>query len=237
MSADQPIYGLQAKGLNGIDEPLGKIEDIAAHYIASIMAQNPDGPYALAGYSFGGIIAFEMARQLEALGKEVKMLAMFDTYAYRSPYYDPMLVKLYKRGLFFIKRLLYTMSFSNGFKYTITEKGTKIKRKITRIYWKLRYGKNQTHAGIFGYSNKVDVMNEYAGKHYQLKPYNIAIEVFRAETQTFYLDDREYLGWKPYALKGVHINSIPGEHNTIFKAPNDKIFAAELQKCLDEAAN
>ncbi|HAL82003.1 MAG TPA: hypothetical protein DCO83_07035 [Mucilaginibacter sp.] len=39
------------------------------------MEQNPDGPYALSGYSFGGIIAFEMARQLEALGKEVKMLA------------------------------------------------------------------------------------------------------------------------------------------------------------------
>ena len=70
---------------------LNKIEDIAAHYIASIMQQNPDGPYALAGYSFGGIIAFEMARQLQDMGKEVKMLAMFDTYAYRSPHFDPRL--------------------------------------------------------------------------------------------------------------------------------------------------
>jgi hypothetical protein len=81
----------------------------------------------------------------------------------------------------------------------------------------------------------VDVMNEYAEKHYQLKPYNITVEVFRAENRTFYMDDSEYLGWKPYALKGVNIHPIPGEHNTIFKAPNDKVFASILQKCLDEA--
>jgi thioesterase domain-containing protein len=237
MSPEQPVYGLQAKGLDGIDEPLTNIEDIAAHYIAAIMEQNPNGPYALAGYSFGGIIAFEMARQLEALGKEVKMLAMFDTYAYRSPHFDPALVKLYKRGRFFIKRLLYTFTFSNGFKYTINERSTNIKRRIIRTYWKLRYGKNQTHAGIFGYSNKVDEMNEYAEKHYQLKPYQIAVEVFRAENRTFYMDDADTLGWRPYALNGVNIHKIPGEHNTIFKAPNDKIFASILQKCLDEATN
>lgn len=235
LSPEQPVYGLQAKGLDGIDEPLGNIEEIAKHYIDSIMSQNPDGPYALAGYSFGGIIAFEMARQLEALGKEVKMLAMFDTYAYRSTHYDPTMVKLLKKGRYFLKRVLYTFKFTNGFKYTVIERSTNIKRRIIRTYWKLRYGKNQTRAGIFGYSNKVDEMNEYAEKHYQLKPYNIAVEVFRAENRTFYLDDFETMGWKPYALKGINIHNIPGEHNTIFRAPNDKIFAKILQKCLDDA--
>lgn len=235
MSPDQPVFGLQAKGLNGVDEPLDNIEDIAAHYINSILEQNPTGPYALAGYSFGGIIAFEMARQLEALGKEVKMLAMFDTYAYRSPHYDPVVTKFYKRSKFFLKRFFYAATFKTGFKTTIQDKSTNIKRKLKRIYWKLRYGKNQTQAGIFGYSNKVDVMNEKAQKYYQLKPYNIAVEIFRAENKTFYMDDFEYLGWKPYALKGVNIHKIPGEHNTIFKSPNDKVFAKILQQCLDDA--
>ena len=233
MSPDQPVYGLQAKGLDGIEEPLDNIEAIAAHYIQSILEQNPSGPYALAGYSFGGIIAFEMARQLEAMGKEVKMLAMFDTYAYRSPHFDTPMVKLFKRGRFFIKRLLYTFTFSNGVKYQVKERSVNIKRRIIRSYWNLKYGKDQSRAGIFGYSNKVDVMNEYAEKHYQLTPYNITVEVFRAENRTFYMDDFEHLGWKPYALKGVNIHKIPGEHNTIFKAPNDKVFASILQKCLD----
>jgi len=234
MSEEQPVYGLQAKGLNGIDEPLTKIEDIAAHYIAAIMEQNPSGPYALAGYSFGGIIAFEMARQLEAIGKDVKMLAMFDTYAYRSPHYDRSVVKFYKRARFFSAKILYTFKFKNGIE-GLTDRIRSMKRMAIRTYWRLRYGKEQKQAGFFGYSNKIDEMNQFAEKHYQLKPYNIAIEVFRAEKRTFYMDDFDYLGWKPYALKGVHIHDIPGEHNTIFKAPNDKVFADVLQKCLDEA--
>jgi amino acid adenylation domain-containing protein len=235
MSPDQPVYGLQAKGLNGVDEPLKKIEDIAAHYISAIIEQNPNGPYALAGYSFGGIIAFEMARQLEADGKVVKLLAMFDTYAYRSPFYDPLFQKLIKRGRFFLSKILYALSFSNGFKNTVNDKKLSIKRKMTRYYWKFKYGKNQNQTGIFGYSNKIDEMNEYAERFYQLKPYQITVDVFRAENRTFYMDDFEHLGWKPYALKGVNIHVIPGEHNTIFKAPNDKIFAGALQKALDEA--
>ena len=63
MDDEQPVYGLQARGLNGIDEPLDVMEDIAANYISEIIAQNPTGPYALAGYSLGGTIAYEMARQ------------------------------------------------------------------------------------------------------------------------------------------------------------------------------
>jgi thioesterase domain-containing protein/acyl carrier protein len=236
LADDQPVYGLQAKGLDGIEEPLNSIEAIAAHYIKEIIQQNPTGPYALAGYSFGGIIAYEMASQLETLGKEVKMLAMFDTYAYRSPHFDPPLIKLYKKARFFKDKVLYTFKFENGIK-GLNDRVRSIKRKIIRAYWDLRYGEDQKQAGFFGYSNKVDKMNEYASRHYQLKPHNIAVEVFRAESRTFYMDDFEYLGWKPYALKGVHIHNIPGEHNTIFKDPNDKLFAEVLQKCLDAAIN
>jgi len=79
-------------------------------------------------------------------------------------------------------------------------------------------------------------MNQQAERNYQLKPYDISIELFRADNHTFYMDDFEYLSWQPYALKGINVHPIPGEHNSIFKAPNDKIFAKILQNCLDEAA-
>ena len=68
LDADQPVYGLQARGLNGLDEPFNSMEEIAAYYVGEIMEQNPQGPYNLAGYSFGGIVAFEMAKQLKAAG-------------------------------------------------------------------------------------------------------------------------------------------------------------------------
>ena len=74
MSREQPIFALQAKGLNGEDEPIDRMEDIAAHYVSELLEHNSNGPYAIAGYSFGGLIAFEMAKQLKARGKEVAML-------------------------------------------------------------------------------------------------------------------------------------------------------------------
>jgi amino acid adenylation domain-containing protein len=233
MDADQPVYGLQAKGLNGVDEPLSNIIDIAAHYNASIIAQNPNGPYALAGYSFGGIIAFEMARQFMEQGKQVKMLAMLDTYAYRSPYYDPWLTMQVKRGRFFARKLYYNLLFPNGFTNTVVHTGKAAKRGVTKLAWKLF--KDEKQEGFFGYANKIDEMNILAEKRYKLEPNNIAIELFRAEDHTFYMDDFEYLGWKPYALNGVNVHKIPGGHNSIFKAPNDKIFANILQNCLNKA--
>jgi amino acid adenylation domain-containing protein len=235
MDTDQPIYGLQAKGLNGIDEPLNNIVDIASYYNQSIMAQDPNGPYALAGYSFGGIIAFEMARQFQAQGKEVKMLAMFDTYAYRSPYFDPWVTMQLKRSKFFMRKLKYNLSFPNGFTNTIKHKAQAIKRSMIKLFWKLF--KDEQQVGFFGYANKIDEMNLLAEKKYKLVPNDIAVELFRAENHTFYMDDFEYLGWKPYALKGVNVHKIPGEHNSIFKAPNDKIFASILQNCLNKAAH
>ena len=235
MDDDQPVYGLQAKGLNGVDEPLNRIDDIAAHYISAIRAQNPDGPYALAGFSFGGIIAFEMTRQLEALNLEVKMLAMFDTYAYRTPYYDSWFVNKVKRGLYFARRLWYSVTLQEGLGTTVRHRAKAVSRMFTRAMWRLKHGEEQDQEGFFGYSNKIDEMNDVAQRHYKIEPYPVAVELFRAELKSFYLDDFEYMGWKPYALKGVNIHNIPGEHNTIFKPPNDKEFARILQERLNAA--
>ncbi|OYE01727.1 non-ribosomal peptide synthetase [Nostoc sp. 'Peltigera membranacea cyanobiont' 232] len=77
---EQPVYGLQALGLNEQEEPLTSIEDMAAAYIEAIQAIQPTGPYYLGGWSMGGIIAFEMAQQLLAKGYEVALLALIDSY-------------------------------------------------------------------------------------------------------------------------------------------------------------
>jgi len=237
MDPEQPVYGLQAKGLNGIDEPLEKIEDMAAYYISEIVKQNPKGPFALAGFSFGGIIAYEMAKQLKAMGKDVKMLAMFDTYAYQSDRYEPTFKKFFNRVHYLGKQLLYTFTlFFEDPKRTIEYKSEAIKRRFIQLYWKLKYGENQNQEGFFGYANSIDVKNTEAWEKYIFTPYNGTIELFRAQKRTFYMDDFEYLGWKPFAQKGINIHEIPGEHNFIFAPPNDKEFARILQECLDKAA-
>jgi amino acid adenylation domain-containing protein len=236
MDPNQPVYGLQARGMNGIDEPFNRMEDIAGHYVSEILAQNPVGPYALAGYSFGGIIAFEMARQLDKMGKEVKMLAMFDTYAYRSDYFDPFLKKFFNRLWFFIKQVMHSiLLFLKRPAETYKYKKEMLKRRVIRKYWDMRYGKEQKQEGFFGYANKIDVMNEEAERNYKLSPQPLTVQIFRAKQHTFYMEDFKYLGWKPYALKGVNVHDIPGEHNKIFAPPNDKVFARILQDCLNKA--
>ena len=64
LGEDQPLYGLQPPGLDGHREPLERIEDLAAYFAAQIHAFRPEGPCIIAGYCAGGMIAFELARQL-----------------------------------------------------------------------------------------------------------------------------------------------------------------------------
>ena len=73
---DQPFYGLEPPGRDGQDEPLTRIEDIAAYFAGQIRAFRPDDPCIIAGYCAGGMIAFELARQLLQAGMAVR-LALF----------------------------------------------------------------------------------------------------------------------------------------------------------------
>jgi len=74
---DQPLYGLQPPGLDGDSAPLEGIEDLASYFAAQIRAFQPDGPCILAGYCAGGMIAFELARQLRREGMPIQFVALF----------------------------------------------------------------------------------------------------------------------------------------------------------------
>jgi thioesterase domain-containing protein/acyl carrier protein len=75
-----PIYGLQARGIDGAGKPLSRVEHMAGHYLDAILKVQPQGPYLLAGYSFGGLVAFEMARRLSAAGVQVAELLLLDSH-------------------------------------------------------------------------------------------------------------------------------------------------------------
>lgn len=74
------IQGMQAKGIDGTEEPFDRIEDMAQFYLDAIRQVQPHGPYLLAGYSLGGLVTFEMAQRLTADGEKVALLAMLDSY-------------------------------------------------------------------------------------------------------------------------------------------------------------
>ena len=237
LDPDQPVYGLQAKGLNGIDEPLDKMEAISAHYVSEILQHNPDGPFCLAGYSFGGFVAFEMARQLQALGKEVKMLAIFDTAADNtSVQFEPLWKRMIRKiGRQFPKMLFILQSLGKHPGKMIKYQSSFLRRKMRQPFEKfglLQEEKNELDT--LEHAARINEKLDIAYSNYKLQPLNIEIDLFRAETRLFFVSDPEYLSWRKYALKGVTVHDVPGDHKTFLLAPHYKKMAAVLQACLDQ---
>ena len=79
LGAEQPSFGLQALGWDGSGRRHESVEEMAAHYVGEMLTFRPQGPFILCGYSLGGLIAFEVARQLKARGREVRLLVLMDT--------------------------------------------------------------------------------------------------------------------------------------------------------------
>jgi acetoacetyl-CoA synthetase len=77
---DHPVYGIQAKGVDGMEQPLDRVENMATFYLRSLREIQPHGPYFLIGYSFGGLVALEMAQSLHEVGENVALLAFVDAY-------------------------------------------------------------------------------------------------------------------------------------------------------------
>ncbi|AFY86256.1 thioesterase domain-containing protein [Chroococcidiopsis thermalis] len=80
LGTEQPFYGLQARGVDGKEAALDRIEDMAAFYIQEMRTVQPQGPYFVGGFSSGGLVAYEIAQQLHAEGEQVAFLGLFDTF-------------------------------------------------------------------------------------------------------------------------------------------------------------
>jgi amino acid adenylation domain-containing protein len=80
LGPDQPVFGLQSLGLDGVSAPLTRVEDIARLFIEEVLTIQPAGPYRFAGQCMGGVIALEMAQQLQARGERVELLALIETW-------------------------------------------------------------------------------------------------------------------------------------------------------------
>ncbi len=87
MGSDIPFYGFLACGLDGVSHPHTSVKKMAMAYIDEIQALQPSGPYFLAGECVGGVVAFEIARQLQMAGQHVAFLVLLDTYYRSSRFY------------------------------------------------------------------------------------------------------------------------------------------------------
>lgn len=236
MDAEQPIYGLQALGLDGEDEPLDNMEAIATHYLSEVLEQNPDGPYAIAGYSFGGYVALEMARQLKEMGKVVKLLAMFDTNAQESDNKKSGLAWLSRKINRQLPKLIwFTNSLIQSPLSTLQYQQQYVKRQVNTFLQFVGLQKRVQVVEQLDHLHRIMEKHELAFHAYSMKPYDGIVDLFKAKLRVYFVDDLNYLGWGKYALRGVRVHDVPGDHKQMLLPPNDKIFAESLQQALDES--
>jgi amino acid adenylation domain-containing protein len=124
LGTDQPVYALQARGLDGNQPIVNRLEEMATDYVREIQRIQPEGPYFLSGLSNGGNIALEMAQQLTAQGQEVALVALFDSFGPDGikllPSYPRLLSSLYYVLQYSVPRFL-TKLFQSGPKPLLAE--------------------------------------------------------------------------------------------------------------------
>jgi len=239
LGADQPFYALQSQGLNGKERPPARVEEMAAYYIEEMRTVQPEGPYYLGGQSSGGLIAFEMARQLQAQGKQIAILALIDTY-------DPLDRKLSVAVPFRNKVSFHLHAFSQ-LGSTYVREWTRYRLK--RMKFQLERGRAEIIKKIYArlerpvpqrirYTYVRETIRQ-ALKSYTPQNYKGRITLFRAtNTIQAYLEDlqQSQRGWVGLATEGLETYDIPGAHN-LEKEPYVGILAEKLSACIHKAQN
>ena len=232
LDKEQPVYGLQPKNLHRLDLPMLTMEELATEYIQEILEKLPSEKYALAGYSFGGFVAFEMAKQLRSMGKTVTMLAMFDcnseTGYFKEATHKSMLRKVYRQ---FPKMYFILKSATNYPEETITYQKRFLKNKWRAI---TKNGKSSGEEESLKHISLLDIRYEYALLHYQMHLSANDIDLFRVQKRIYFVPDQVYLGWRKYTMRSVFVHEVPGDHKTFLMHPNQKEFAKVLQSVLNK---
>ncbi|AYA36445.1 amino acid adenylation domain-containing protein [Hymenobacter oligotrophus] len=228
MPPDQPVYGLQAIGLDGVTSPPDTIEEMATAYVAELLEHNPTGPYALAGYSFGGMVAFEMAHQLRALGKEVVLLAVIDCEAdapktLAPPPFWARLERQWHR-LRWVARSFWRYPLAACQHY-----GAYAKWLMQRVAGQLPSNHPETEVERF---HAIWAQNDQAWDRYQPKPYDGVIDVIKARNRIHVVFEPRYYGWQPYSRRGVRMHEVSGDHEGMLLPPNHLEFAKVMDLAL-----
>ncbi len=208
MAPDQPFFGIQAQGLDGTQPSLQSVEEMADLYMEDLRAAQPEGPYYLGGYSFGGYVALEMGRRLLAQGDEIRALILLDTYAGESKSV--------------IERFM-TLSIGQKISY--------LKKRAERF----RKGIKQRIKFMFLPPAVKDVRRACAAAehNYKVQNYPDRILLFRASEKGLRGLEDSSGGWRKYAAGGVEIHEIGGDHAKILNEPNVRLLAHELRDCLE----
>ena len=219
LGADQPFYGLQANGLEAGQVLHTRTEDMAAHYIKEIRRVQPQGPYFLGGYSFGGMIAFEMAQQLSTRGQEDAVVVLFDT-----NFPEP-------KPSFSQKAASTSSPVLTLFRIPASQRWAYLSRMVTvpvRMMQRWRH-----IARLPDYVRRVRTACLQAERDYRARAYPGRVILFRSSHKPLGQLTDPRAGWHKYAVRGLEICEILGNHENILLEPQVRSVAEQLKTCLE----
>jgi amino acid adenylation domain-containing protein len=228
LGTDQPFYGLQARGLDGEQAPHETVQEMAASYIELMRQVQPTGPYLLGGWSLGGNLAYEMARQLEAQGERVEMLALFDAGAMppdepaAEEDFLPVIMGMFPEGPQVSLEELRQLPPAQQLEYFLER---------AQHALLVTPGDSQMQAqGVFD----VFQANLRAMLAWRPAAYHGKVTLFRAEEQATKLADDATLGWDQFVPE-VEVHAVPGDHVHMVRQPSVLALAERLRACLAES--
>jgi amino acid adenylation domain-containing protein len=213
MVPDQPFYCFQAQGMDGKLPCLNRVEGMSSLYLEHLRNAQPHGPYFLGGYSFGGLVALEMARRLAEQREEVRALILVDTYLPTGKNGESLLGKFF--GLSTEQKLAYL-------KKRATRYARGIKRRIDAISLPQAIKDVREACAV-------------AEKKYQPQVYDGRVVLFRASEKALRGLDDPQEGWRKHAAGGIEVHEIDGDHGNILNEPQVRQLAAEIRSRLEMA--
>jgi amino acid adenylation domain-containing protein len=243
LGTDQPFYGLQARPVEGHEPPRTTIEEMAAEYLDAVRSRQPRGPYLLAGYSLGGVVAFEMARQLTQAGEEVELLALLDTAL------PPGDATAEIDTATMIAIILRQRAREQGKPLELDEDALRalpVDGQLAQALEVLR-GLEALAAEIdlpvlrslvLGYCSRETALERYRAS---IWPGRITLlrarDIDPASPRDIHPQRRQILddptlGWATVAAGGVEVHTVPGYHHTIIQGPDLETLAETLRTCI-----
>jgi thioesterase domain-containing protein/acyl carrier protein len=237
LGPDQPSYGIAAPA-----EPFNRIELMAAHYIDAIKTVRPVGPYVIGGYCFGGVVAFEVARQLKEQGAEVAMVALIESGLHGVPGQPS------KLSVAFAWQLLNSLPIlAKEFVGARGDLLQRFRRKASALHRRFLRTKAAEHVTATASAKMLDElvdMSNYpkdyrhfaqvhfeALLHYTPRAYAGKLTLFRTRQQAVFRWNPEVI-WDMFAT-GVDVEVVPGTHEKILEPPCVEVLAQKLSKRLD----
>ncbi|KAM3092340.1 amino acid adenylation domain-containing protein [Phormidesmis sp. 146-12] len=233
LGSHRSFYGLQPLGLDGKSSPLNQIEAIAAYYIRAIQTLQPRGPYFLGGWSFGGLVAFEMAQQLTQAGHQISLLAMLDTPAPCNK------LSLYHSLKFLFGTALWsTLPFLLDYGALATNWLHSRNPRFARWQWssiarqipeaaRLQLLDESAIASIL----KIVYANAQAAYRYTPRSYRDRIILFKAVENSDAMGQDPTLGWSALT-NNIQLHQVPGNHLSLLKPPHVQTLAQQLRSYL-----